>query len=148
MGKHSELKVVFTTGAFDLFHFGHVCFLREAKKLGDFLLVGVHSDRTIAKYKGRLPVMNLVERIAVVESCRYVDRVIVAKMTSEVTEEFYKEWDIDLHVQGDDSEDWYRLPKKLGIFKLLPECKIFSTTETIRRVKEDFPKNLSKESFK
>jgi len=148
MGTNSNLTIVFTTGAFDLFHFGHVCFLREAKKYGDYLLVGVHSDRTIAKYKGRLPVMNLMERMAVVDSCKYVDRVIVAKMTSEVDENFYKKWKINLHLQGDDGGDWYELPKKLGIFKLLPECKIFSTTEVIRRVKEDYPRIINKESFK
>ena len=45
-------KVVFVTGVYDLFHYGHVRFLKEAKKFGDFLLVGVHTDEAVNKYKG------------------------------------------------------------------------------------------------
>lgn len=37
--------VVYVCGAFDLFHIGHLCFLEEARKLGDYLIVGIHSDQ-------------------------------------------------------------------------------------------------------
>ena len=120
-------RVIFTTGVFDLFHHGHVKFLREASKLGDFLLVGLHSDRTVLKYKQHLPVMNLQERVDVVQSCRYVDACVVAKMTSEMTAQTYDKWNIGLHVQGDEKPGWYDLPKQIGIFQLIPNVKIFST---------------------
>ena len=46
----------------DLFHYGHVNLLESAKKLGDYLLVGIHSDSTIESYK-RKPILNMEERI-------------------------------------------------------------------------------------
>ena len=130
-------RVIFTTGTFDCFHFGHVKFLKEASTHGDCLLVGLHSDRTVWKYKGRYPVMNLMERIAVIQACKYVNIAIVAKMTSEMDESFYEKWNISLHVQGDEEPGWYELPKRLGIFKLLPECKVFSSTKMKERIIAD-----------
>lgn len=59
----------------DLFHAGHVSLLREARRHGDWLVVGVLSDDTAASYKRR-PVMTLDEMVAVIESCRYVDEVM------------------------------------------------------------------------
>ena len=53
----------------DLFHHGHVEFLRRARDLGDELVVGVHSDATAESYK-RTPVMTMDERVRVVEACR------------------------------------------------------------------------------
>jgi cytidyltransferase-like protein len=59
----------------DLFHAGHVEFFRKARQLGDRLIVGVHSDATVASYKPP-PIMTMAERMAVVAACRHVDRVI------------------------------------------------------------------------
>ena len=60
----------------DLFHYGHVAFLKSAKSFGTDLIVGVCSDADVSKYK-RPPIMSLNERIAVIESCKYVDEVII-----------------------------------------------------------------------
>ena len=84
----------------DLFHAGHVSLLREARCHGDRLIVGVLSDDTAASYKRR-PVMSLAERVAVIESCRYVDEVI-ADAPYQVTEEFLAEHRITTVVHGDD----------------------------------------------
>jgi cytidyltransferase-like protein len=48
----------------DLFHYGHVNFLRTARKHGDYLLVEIHSDEVVRTYK-RAPVLSMDERIAV-----------------------------------------------------------------------------------
>ncbi len=53
----------------DLFHYGHVNFLRQAKEHGDYLLVGVHADETVMIYKPR-PILSMEERVASVEGCR------------------------------------------------------------------------------
>ncbi|HUV43590.1 MAG TPA: adenylyltransferase/cytidyltransferase family protein [Dehalococcoidales bacterium] len=55
----------------DLFHYGHVEFLRKVRAPGDYLLVGIHSDDVVVPYKRR-PILTMEERIAVVAGCRYV----------------------------------------------------------------------------
>ncbi len=52
---------IWVDGCFDMMHFGHANLLRQARELGDSLVVGVHSDAEIMKHKG-IPVMNEQER--------------------------------------------------------------------------------------
>ena len=59
----------------DLFHFGHVAFLEQARAYGEELVVGVHSDATVESYKRR-PIMTMDERVASVRGCRFVDEVV------------------------------------------------------------------------
>ena len=74
----------------DLFDAGHVALLRSARELGDHLVVGVLSDETVAAYK-RQPIMNLTERLAVIEACRYVDEVI-PDAPDRLTRDFSATW--------------------------------------------------------
>ncbi len=76
---------VFAAMVGDLFHFGHVRFLREARSLGDHLTVGLVSDRRARGYK-RQPIMSFAERREVVQSCRYVDEVM--ELDENITNEF------------------------------------------------------------
>ena len=56
-------RVVYVAGAFDLFHIGHLDFLEKVAALGDYLIVGLHTDPTVNRYKGyNYPIMNLHER--------------------------------------------------------------------------------------
>lgn len=68
-------KIVLTTGGFDPLHSGHIAYLREAKKLGDTLVVGVNSDQWLSRKKGRA-FMPLSERTAVIKNIAGVDFVI------------------------------------------------------------------------
>ena len=61
-GEGGGMGRVYVDMAADLFHYGHVAFLRRARELGDFLIVGVHSDETLASYK-RWPILSMLERI-------------------------------------------------------------------------------------
>lgn len=64
-------KIVYCAGAFDLFHIGHLDFLEKAKQLGDYLVVGLHTDPVVNKYKGgNYPIMNLHERVLSVLACK------------------------------------------------------------------------------
>lgn len=67
---------VYTRMVADLFHEGHVNFLREARALGTHLTVCVVPDERVLENKGKLPVMTQAERAAVVSACKYVDAVI------------------------------------------------------------------------
>ena len=84
----ANAKVVYIAGSFDVFHPGHIELLKCAKRLGDFLLVGVHTDEDINKYIGpHYPIMSLHERALSVLSCRYVDEVVIGTpwcMTQEM----------------------------------------------------------------
>jgi cytidyltransferase-like protein len=62
---------------FDLFHVGHVNMLRAARELGDKLVVIVNGDRLTTAYK-RPPIINELDRLAVLQACRYVDHAEVS----------------------------------------------------------------------
>ena len=122
----------------DLFHFGHVNFLKQASEIGDYLIVGIHSDETVQNYK-RSPIMTMEERISVVASCRYVDEVIPnAPLIIDL--KWIKKHNIHLVVHGDDfSEDLlqlcYKIPIEMGIFKKVPYTPGISTTDIMNRLK-------------
>jgi rfaE bifunctional protein nucleotidyltransferase chain/domain len=70
--------LVFTNGVFDLLHVGHVRYLAEARALGDVLLVGINSDRTVRELKGEgRPITNESERAEILAALRQVDYVTV-----------------------------------------------------------------------
>ncbi len=123
----------------DLFHYGHANFLKQARKFGDHLIVGIHSDETVEEYK-RTPIMTMKERVSAVASCRYVDEVI-PDAPLVVDQVWIDAHLIDLVVHGDDfSEEMeqlcYRTPIELGIFRLVPYTSNISTTEIIERIKD------------
>jgi rfaE bifunctional protein nucleotidyltransferase chain/domain len=70
--------VVFTNGVFDLLHPGHVRYLREARRLGDALIVGVNSDRSVRANKGPdRPLTPEAERAEILEALEYVDAAVI-----------------------------------------------------------------------
>jgi len=121
----------------DLFHYGHVNLLKKAKQQGRNLIVGIHSDQTIESYK-RKPIMTMDERIAVVEACRYVDRVI-PNAPLVITEDYMKNNRIDLVVHAHPEEEdekyqkMYSIPTKQGKFRRLGYTPTISTTSIIGR---------------
>ncbi len=67
---------MYTSGCFDIFHYGHLNILLKSKELCDYLIVGVSTDELIEKEKGKKPVIPFHERIKVVQSIGIVDEVI------------------------------------------------------------------------
>ncbi|HTM03250.1 MAG TPA: D-glycero-beta-D-manno-heptose 1-phosphate adenylyltransferase [Vicinamibacterales bacterium] len=71
-------SVVFTNGVFDLLHPGHVSYLQQARALGDMLIVGLNSDRSVRANKGPArPVTPELERAEILLALRCVDVVVV-----------------------------------------------------------------------
>ncbi|KKW42377.1 MAG: Glycerol-3-phosphate cytidylyltransferase [Candidatus Magasanikbacteria bacterium GW2011_GWA2_56_11] len=68
------MVTVYTTGVFDLLHSGHVDTLRRARAMGDKLVVGIQSDESVARQKGKRPVMSAAERMDLLGSLPFVDR--------------------------------------------------------------------------
>src|SRR5690606_25937939 len=71
-----KYKVGYTTGVFDMFHIGHLNILRRAKEQCDYLIVGVSTDELVVSYKHKKPIIPYNERKAIVESIKYVDKVV------------------------------------------------------------------------
>lgn len=71
-------RVVFTNGVYDLFHVGHLRFLKEAKTMGTSLIVGINSDESVRRIKGRgRPIIPVKQRVEIVQSLWFVDGIVV-----------------------------------------------------------------------
>ncbi|CDP06353.1 unnamed protein product [Coffea canephora] len=142
-GPGPDARIVYIDGAFDLFHAGHVEILRLARGLGDFLLVGIHTDQTVSANRGaHRPIMNLHERSLSVLACRYVDEVIIGAPW-EVSKDMITTFNISLVVHGTVAEDNdfqkeksnpYAVPISMGILKLLESPLDITTSTIIRRI--------------
>ena len=75
--KSNGERIVFTNGCFDILHTGHLSYLREAKKLGDVLVIGLNSDASVKRLKGEdRPINELADREEMLSSLYFVDYVI------------------------------------------------------------------------
>jgi D-beta-D-heptose 7-phosphate kinase/D-beta-D-heptose 1-phosphate adenosyltransferase len=94
-------RIIFTNGCFDLLHLGHAEYLRQARRLGDLLVVGVNSDHSVARLKGPgRPVLPEDERAALLAALEPVDLVTVFdEPTPRVLLELLRP---DLYVKGGD----------------------------------------------
>jgi cytidyltransferase-like protein len=131
------MKIIYADIVGDLFHYGHVAFLRKCKEKGDYLIVGVSSDDDVASYK-RVPIMTCEERCKTIMGCRYVDEVI-PNAICPIDEEFLNKYKIDIVIHGNDmsKEDldyWYQCPIKLNKFETVSYTESISTSEIIRRL--------------
>jgi len=69
-------KIVLVGGCFDILHYGHIKFLQNAKKYGDFLIIALESDKFIKIKKNKKPYHDIMERSFILSSISYVDLVI------------------------------------------------------------------------
>ncbi|MFH1441560.1 MAG: D-glycero-beta-D-manno-heptose 1-phosphate adenylyltransferase [Candidatus Omnitrophota bacterium] len=76
--KSKGKKIVFTNGCFDILHFGHVYYLQQAKKQGDILIVGLNSDTSIKRIKGKnRPIVCQQDRAKVLAGLESVDYIVI-----------------------------------------------------------------------
>ncbi|MEX2461042.1 MAG: adenylyltransferase/cytidyltransferase family protein [Paenibacillaceae bacterium] len=93
-------KIGYTTGVFDLFHVGHLNILKNAREQCDFLIVGVSTDELVMKYKKKWPVIPQLERMAIVQSLKFVDKVV-----QQANRDKFSAWEhlkFDVMFVGDD----------------------------------------------
>ncbi|XP_054270007.1 ethanolamine-phosphate cytidylyltransferase isoform X2 [Macrosteles quadrilineatus] len=134
-------KIVYVAGAFDLFHVGHLDFLQQAAAQGDFLIVGLHTDPVVNRYKGsNFPIMNLHERVLSVLACKYVSEVVIGAPYT-VTEELMNHFHVDLVCHGktpimpdEDGVDPYKVPKDKGRFMALDSRNLMTTEKIVDRI--------------
>lgn len=76
--RRSGKRIVFTNGCFDLLHLGHVRYLQRSRKMGDFLIVGLNSDRSVRRMKGEgRPIQPERNRKEILAALECVDAVVV-----------------------------------------------------------------------
>lgn len=100
-----KYKIMYTTGCFDIFHYGHLNILSKSKDLCQKLIVGVSTDELILKEKGKLPVIPFLERVKIVESIKYVDMVV--PQINKNKQEAIDKYNIDAISVGDDWKGRY-----------------------------------------
>ncbi len=99
--KEHNKKLVFTNGCFDILHRGHIEYLKQAKSLGDFLLIGLNSDSSVKKIKGdSRPINKEIDRAIVLDSLKDVDGVVI--FTEDTPYNIIKEILPDFLVKGGD----------------------------------------------
>ncbi len=120
----SKYNRMYTSGAFDIFHFGHLNILIKSKELCDYLIVGVSTDELIEKEKGKKPVIPFKERIDVVKAIGLVDEVIA--QVDKNKQRIVDEYKIDAISVG---SDWKgRYPKVSCAMEYFPYTENVSST--------------------
>jgi len=150
-------KVVYVAGAFDIFHVAHVDFLEQVSKQGDYVIVGLYSDKIINRYRGpRYPIMNLQERVLSVLACKYVDEVVMEAPYS-ITEELIDHFKINVVCHGktpieldEDNRNPYEVAKELGIYVEVDSGNTMTTQMVVERImskrNEFIQRNINKEA--
>lgn len=109
-----KYKIGYTTGVFDLFHIGHLNILKRAKEQCDYLIVGVSTDEVVQNYKHKTPIIPFEERMLIVKSIKYVDKVV--PQTTMDKYEAWKKLKFNALFHGDDwknSDMYIDIEKKL-----------------------------------
>ncbi|PNS19557.1 Ethanolamine-phosphate cytidylyltransferase [Sphaceloma murrayae] len=129
---------IWIDGCFDFVHHGHAGAMLQARQLGTELLVGIHSDEAILENKGPT-VMNLDERVAAVDACRWSTKSIPhAPYVTQLS--WISHYGCRYVVHGDDitsdssGEDCYRFVKQAGRFKIVKRTPGISTTDLVGRM--------------
>ncbi|BBT25064.1 adenylyltransferase/cytidyltransferase family protein [Escherichia coli] len=128
------MKKVITFGTFDVFHVGHINILERASKLGDYLIVGVSSDKLNFSKKNRFPIYSEKDRVKIISSLRFVNEVFIEE-SLELKLEYIKKYNVDLLVMGDDWAGKFDWVKSNCEVIYLPRTPSISTTEIIEIVR-------------
>jgi rfaE bifunctional protein nucleotidyltransferase chain/domain len=136
-------KVVFTNGCFDLLHAGHIRLFREARRLGDALIVALNEDSAVRILKGpQRPVFPLAERLEVLEAVEFID--YLTWFGEETPREIISELLPDVLVKGG---DWTldtvvgraEVEAAGGRVVIVPYLAGRSTSSLIERIRTHFP---------
>lgn len=142
------MKIVYITMVGDLFHRGHLELIKQAKKLGEWLIVGLHPDDIVKTYK-KTPIVSYEDRKAIIESIKGVDVVVEDCMDIRTPTMFenIEKYNVDILVHGN---DWlprlYKEARNKNIKVIqVPYYPYTSTTKLRQKIKE---KNSLKTNLK
>lgn len=135
------MRTGFTCSCFDLFHAGHIMMLKEAKAKCEYLIVGLQTDPTIDRPEKNKPIQSVVERFIQLESCKYVDEVVVYATEKDLIDILYT-YPINIRFVGEEYKDKDFTGKDLEHIEMYYNSRkhSFSTTELRQRVIERYKK--------
>lgn len=136
-----DKKIVgYTTGVYDMFHIGHLNVIKAAKERCDYLIVGVSTDELVQKEKNKTPVIPFNERCAIVESIKYVDKVV--PQTDKNKFGAWEKYHFDVMFVGSDWEgtpQWIEYEKQFAPYGVkivyLPHTDGISSTDLTNLIK-------------
>ena len=111
-----KYKIGYTQGVYDMFHIGHLNLINKAKEQCERLIVGVNSDKLVAEYKHKIPVVNEVNRSIIVGNIKAVDECVIVNTLDKV--ETLKQLNFNAIFIGD---DWYGDPRWMHTAQQLSE---------------------------
>lgn len=138
--KADRKKIVFTNGCFDLLHVGHIRYLAQAKRLGDFLIIGLNSDSSVKELKGEdRPINSFEDRATLLSAIESVDLVIMFE--EQTPENLIKDIVPNILVKGGDYniEDivgYQTVMQNGGQVKTLSFYDGYSSTNYINKIKK------------
>ena len=138
--KEEGKTVVFTNGCFDLLHAGHLSSFKQARALGDILVVAVNSDESVKRNKGdKRPIINQEYRIEMLCALEYIDYVILMEEDNPIS--IIENIQPDITVKGKDWEGKYLPEEKVvtsygGKVEFINLEGSLSTTSIISKIKE------------
>ena len=141
----SIMKRVLTYGTFDLFHYGHLKLLERAKKLGDYLIVGVSTDE-FNRIKGKKSIFPYEHRKEIVKNIKYVDEVIPEENWEQKINDV-KKYKIDVFVMGEDWKGKFDFLKDYCEVIYLPRTKGITSTSlktVLESLNDESIKNIEK----
>jgi rfaE bifunctional protein nucleotidyltransferase chain/domain len=137
--QRQNLKIVLTNGCFDLLHAGHLRTFYEAKKLGDLLVVGLNSDRSVRGLKGATrPLVRETDRALLVSALKPVDYVTI--FDEPTASDLLLALRPDVYVKGGDYS-LENLPERQAILQIgaqtvfVPLVEGISTSELVKKIR-------------
>ncbi|MDP3142544.1 MAG: D-glycero-beta-D-manno-heptose 1-phosphate adenylyltransferase [Candidatus Omnitrophota bacterium] len=143
-GLRGKKKIIFTNGCFDILHRGHIQYLRKAKQLDGILIVGLNSDTSVRRIKGKArPIFNQKDRARLLSSLAFVDYVVIFNQDTPLS--LINDLKPDVLIKGADWKGKEVVGADLvkswkGKIRLIPYLKGYSTTGIISRIKQSCKK--------
>ncbi|WP_257183088.1 adenylyltransferase/cytidyltransferase family protein [Corynebacterium cystitidis] len=139
--------VGYVPGGFDMFHIGHLNILRKARERCEHLVVGVATDESLVRMKGRPPVVPLAERIEIISSLRLVDEVVTdIDLNKQIA---WRRRPFDVLFKGDDwkgTDKGHRLEEELAAVGARVEYLPYTPTTSSTLLRQFLTREVSEEN--
>lgn len=138
--RNDKKTIVFTNGCFDIIHRGHIEFLQKAKLLGDILIIGLNSDASVKRLKGKpRPYQDEQDRAKILNVMKMVDVVVI--FDEDTPLELICEIKPDMLVKGGDYNSQSIVGAKEveswgGSVKTIPFIKGYGTSKLVEKILE------------